>query len=235
VSSFSTRASEDVRSSAAPLIIFGAGGAASSVIDAAARAGRAVRFLIDETHATTGTTWRGIPVLASLAAIPEYGGADAPELLIAVGDGAARLRIARQLLGARADARFATLVPPDAFVSDHAELGVGCVVGFTSLVGGGSVLGDHVMLLNAVVGHDDHLGDGVTLAPGAKIAGGVTVGARTTIGMNASIREGITVGADVVIGAHTFVAQDVPDGALVVGVPGRIVRDRRTTSAPEAG
>ena len=53
----------------------------------------------------------------------------------------------------------------------------------------------------------------------------VRVGA--DIGMNASILPGVHVGAHSIVGAGAVVTQDVPDYAIVAGVPARVIRDRR--------
>lgn len=50
-----------------------------------------------------------------------------------------------------------------------------------------------------------HIGDHVYVGPGAKILGR------------------ITVGSNVAIGANAVVIKDVPDGAVVVGVPARVI------------
>lgn len=52
------------------------------------------------------------------------------------------------------------------------------------------------------------LGDNVYLGPGAKVVGAVTIG------------------NNVAIGANCVVTRDVPDNAVVVGVPGKVISDR---------
>lgn len=47
------------------------------------------------------------------------------------------------------------------------------------------------------------------------------------IGMNASILPGVRVGAHAIVGAGAVVTQDVPEYAIVAGVPARVIRDRR--------
>ena len=54
---------------------------------------------------------------------------------------------------------------------------------------------------------------------------------RASIGSNATILPGITIGEGAMIGAGTVVTRDVPDHAIVVGVPARIVGDARATEA----
>jgi acetyltransferase-like isoleucine patch superfamily enzyme len=55
----------------------------------------------------------------------------------------------------------------------------------------------------------------------------VRVGFGADIGMNASILPGVHVGAQSIVGAGAVVTHDVPDYAIVAGVPARIMRDRR--------
>jgi serine O-acetyltransferase len=51
-----------------------------------------------------------------------------------------------------------------------------------------------------------------------------TIGDNVFIGAGARVLGGIRVGNDAVIGANSVVIHDVPDGATVVGIPGRITR-----------
>ncbi|MTI43888.1 virginiamycin A acetyltransferase [Roseibium hamelinense] len=46
------------------------------------------------------------------------------------------------------------------------------------------------------------------------------------LGTNSTVLPGVTIGNGAIIGAHAVVAKDVPDYAIVVGNPGRIVKMR---------
>jgi acetyltransferase-like isoleucine patch superfamily enzyme len=56
----------------------------------------------------------------------------------------------------------------------------------------------------------------------------VRVGNNVWIGYGACILRGVTVGDNAVIGTNSVVTKDVPDNAIVGGVPARVIRMRET-------
>jgi acetyltransferase-like isoleucine patch superfamily enzyme len=50
---------------------------------------------------------------------------------------------------------------------------------------------------------------------------------RAAIGSNVTIMAGITIGERSLVGAGAVVTRDVPDYAIVVGVPARVIGDVR--------
>ena len=91
---------------------------------------------------------------------------------------------------------------------------------------------DHGM--GVVIGETAVLGKNVTLFQGVTLGGTgkergkrhPTIGDNVVVGAGAKVLGNITVGRDAMIGANAVVIRDVPDGATVVGVPGRIVREK---------
>jgi acetyltransferase-like isoleucine patch superfamily enzyme len=55
----------------------------------------------------------------------------------------------------------------------------------------------------------------------------VIVGYGADVGTNATILPGVRIGAHAIVGAGAVVADDVPDYAVVAGVPARVLRSRR--------
>jgi serine O-acetyltransferase len=108
------------------------------------------------------------------------------------------------------------------------EIHPGAMIGRRVVIdhGMGVVIGE-----TAVVGDDCLIYHGVTLGgkqPGSRnTVSGVRhpkIGDRVTIGAMAVVLGPITVGDDAVIGAHSVVVNDVPPGALAVGIPAVIKR-----------
>jgi sugar O-acyltransferase (sialic acid O-acetyltransferase NeuD family) len=75
--------------------------------------------------------------------------------------------------------------------------------------------------LYSYVEHDCVVGDFVTLAPGAKVNGNVTLHDHVYVGSGAVIKQGLSVGRGAVIGMGAIVTHDVPPGKVVVGNPAR--------------
>ncbi|SMX35672.1 gamma carbonic anhydrase family protein [Maliponia aquimaris] len=81
-----------------------------------------------------------------------------------------------------------------------------------------------------VVCHTD-LGYPLVIGPGCTIGHkvmlhGCTIGANTLVGMGATILNGAKIGANCLIGAGALITEgkEIPDGSLVMGVPGKLVR-----------
>ena len=117
------------------------------------------------------------------------------------------------LIGIRAD---------NTVLMDEVELGPGaCLSAFaciTSNVKAGVCL--HANLYSYIE-HDCVIGDFVTLGPGAKVNGNVTVEDCAYFGAGAVIRQGLTIGKGAIVGMGAVVTKDVLPGQTVIGNPAR--------------
>jgi serine O-acetyltransferase len=77
-----------------------------------------------------------------------------------------------------------------------------------------------------IIGDDCLIRHGVTLGNTGSwdSSGAPRIGSRVQIGAGAKVLGSITIGNDVIIGANAVVTRDVPDHAVVGGVPARTIR-----------
>lgn len=199
------------------LIIYGAGGHGNVVLDIAEQLRLPVLFFRDKAATFQQKFW-GYPVIGEAQM-----GTASPQVnyIVAIGDNANRKNIVNSIL---TEAIFTSLLHPKTSVSPRATIGTGTVLTAGSVVNPGAVIGKHCIInTNAAVGHDCQLNDFVHIGPNAALAGQVAVGEGTWVGLGSSVLQGVTIGCWCVIGAGAVVLNDVPDGATVVGNPGKII------------
>ncbi|MCA9215552.1 MAG: acetyltransferase [Planctomycetales bacterium] len=120
---------------------------------------------------------------------------------------------------------FASFVHPKALVASTAEIGPGAVIYPFAVVSNASVLDDCTHLnYYASAGHDCKIGKYCLLAPYATLNGFVTLEDGVYISTHGVVAPGKTVGRDSKVSAGSCAMQDVTNGAIVFGVPGRQVR-----------
>lgn len=200
------------------MYLFGASGHGKVVAEAAESAGIPILAFIDE-NTSSANIW-DYPVLGTVPS-------DIQEIVISIGNNLTRKKIVTRF----PDLKFVKIIHSLSSISPRSEIGEGTVVLSGVSVNSGATIGKHCILnTNSSVDHDCELGDFVHISPNAALAGDVTVGEGTHIGMGACVIQGIKVGKWSVIGAGTVVIQDVPDFAVVVGNPGRIIKYTENTN-----
>ena len=200
------------------LLLFGAGGHARVVLDAALCSGQwgAVLASDRDDAVCTGELLPGVTML-KLSRLPAATGL-AGAVHISIGNNASRQREA-VALGVE---RLVTVVHPQASVSPHAFVAAGCFIAAQSVLAPGAQLGVGVIINHAaVVDHDVRVGDFSHVAPGAVLGGAAQIGARVLIGAGAVVLPGVSVCDDAVIGAGAVVSTHVLAAGTWVGVPAR--------------
>ena len=99
----------------------------------------------------------------------------------------------------------------------------------------GATLGEGILIdhgMGVVIGETAELGDRITIYHGTTLGGTgkekgkrhPTVGDNVVIGAGSKVLGNIKIGSNSKIGANSVVLHDVPEGATVVGIPGKVVK-----------
>lgn len=112
------------------------------------------------------------------------------------------------------------------------SLGAGCNIGSYCRVATNShvELGESVLLgAYCYVGPGNHQegveGQALISSP-MQIHGGVSIGDHAWLGARVTVLDGVKIGRHAIIGAHSLVKDDIPDFAVAVGTPAKVIRVR---------
>lgn len=193
------------------------------ILEACAAGGRTVAGVVHLTPAAANLRTE-LPCLGEESLLASHTFLATHDIIVGVGDGR------RGALSDAVIARGGTLavvIHPSAVVSATATIGVGSVISAGVIVQMDAQVGRYCTLNTAcTVDHDNVLEDGVNIAPGAHLAGHVTVCEGAFIGIGATIKGGVRIGRGATVGAGAVVLRDVPDGLTVVGNPARPMATR---------
>ncbi|OEK01619.1 acetyltransferase [Roseivirga sp. 4D4] len=197
------------------MILFGASGHAKVIIDILEKQGVEVGFLVDAN-----------PEIKSLQSYRVINESEIDsylldqEIIISIGDNKIRKELSEQL-----KSEFGWAVHPSSILGDDVTIGQGTVIMAAAVVNSSTEIGNHAIINTACsIDHDCSIADYVHISPNATLCGTVTVGEGTHIGAGATIAPNLSIGEWATIGAGTVIIKDVPDRAVVVGNPGRMIR-----------
>lgn len=140
--------------------------------------------------------------------------------IISVGNNFFRKMISEKIKG-----RFLKAIHKTAVISESSEIEEGTVVMANAVINPDTKIGKHCIINSgAIVEHDCVIGDFVHISPNVSLAGGTIIGEGTHVGIGASVIQEVKIGKWCTIGAGTVIIKDVPDGATVVGNPGKIIK-----------
>ncbi len=124
-------------------------------------------------------------------------------------------------------------IEPGAIIRDHVDIGERAVIMMGAVINIGAVIGDGTMIdMNAVLGGRATVGRNCHIGAGSVLAGVVEPPCATPviieddvlIGANAVVLEGVRVKKGAVVAAGAIVIEDVPENAVVAGIPAKIIK-----------
>ncbi|AZQ63562.1 acetyltransferase [Flammeovirga pectinis] len=194
--------------------IYGASGHGKVIFDCIISKGIEVRGFIDDD--LKKNTFMDCKVYRSTDILSTW------NVVVAIGDPTTRQKIVNDL-----NVNFVTIQHNTSIISSNTNIKEGSVFFQNSVVQSGSEIGEHSIInTSAVIDHDCHLGDYVHVAPNAVLCGGVKIGHNSWVGAGSTIIQGITIGNNCMIGAGSVIIRDIPDNAVAVGNPGKIIKYR---------
>lgn len=203
------------------LVFIGGGGHAKACLD-----------VVLSTNKYTVLGYIDLKESANLKSVIPYLGPDAEisnyiksaSFLITVGQissPAIRIGLYNQLK--ELNAKMATIISTQAYVSPFAKVDEGtiimhgAIVQFNAIIGANCIINDR-----ALIEHDATVGNHCHISTGAILNGDVVVMNNVFVGSGSVVRNGIKISENVVIGAGSNVLHPVATNCVVVGNPAKI-------------
>jgi len=165
----------------------------------------------------------GIPVIGDHSVLPNLIKEGIKGYIIAVGDNEIRRKYFNKILNMGLEPINA--FHPTAHIGHNVKFGKGIVISAGATIATGVVVGNNVIInTGAIIEHEDVLKDHAHVAPGVVLAGRVTIAEGAFIGAGTVVKEYVTIGKNAVIGAGSIVLENIPDNAVAVGAPAKVIK-----------
>lgn len=194
------------------LYILGAGGHSKVVIEIAEDLGYKIISILDDNPSVENIFQYKVVHSSDNSTISE-------NVFLAVGNNINRKKIASRFLAPELN-----LIHPSAVVSKRTTFGYGNAVMAGVVINASVKIGNHCIInTSACIDHDCKIDDFVHISPNVSLAGNVRVMEGAHVGIGATVKQDITIGKWSVVGAGAVVINDVPNNAVVVGNPARLL------------
>lgn len=209
------------------VIVYGAGGHAKTVLAIIEAEGKyRVAGVLDDDGARYGTEFYGHRVLGGWEELDGLKALGISRAVVAIGDNGRRTRRAHALQ--EAGFELVSAIHPTVTCLPGHRIGRGTVILPNAFIGADAQVGENVIVsVGVIVGHDCVVGAGAQLGPRVALGGGCVMGEQTFVGMGASLVPLVQVGPQAVVGANAVVLRDLPAGVMAVGIPARIIEQKR--------
>lgn len=179
-------------------------------------------IFIDDDPQKYNTELNAVPVLSYSEAVLRYG-KDELEFVLAIGEPAVKDTIFDRL--EKDKCTIINLFYPGTSIGKGSVLGKGIVIQDLSGVPPMAQFGNNVLIQGkTALGHGVVLGDNVVISSFAFVGGDTVIGKDAYIAPHSCLRNGIHIGSGAIVGMGSVVTKDVPENAVVVGNPAKILR-----------
>ena len=142
--------------------------------------------------------------------------------IVANGDPVVKAKLVKKI--EQAGGRLLSVIHPTCYVAKSATIGAGAILCPFAFVGPHAVIAPHVTLnVHAGCGHNARIGSFTVFSPYASAAGAAEIGAGVFLGSYAFVAPEKRVGHHAKLSAGACALADVPDNALAIGNPARVI------------
>ena len=198
------------------LIIIGAGGHASVLLDILLSQGQEVIAYISPEPAHNKKLFEGLIHLPNDRDINKY---TSSEVLLVNGIGhmpKSELRSVIYNNFVNNGYQFTSVIAQSAIVSKYALIAKDAQVLTGAIIHAGASIGTNsIVNTSVIVEHDSEIKDHVHLAPNVTVCGNSVVGSKSFIGASATIIQGLVIGQHSVVGAGVTVLRDMDNGSFI--------------------
>jgi len=199
-----------------PVVLVGAGGHASVLVDCLLESGTTILGVVDSRY-SKGDNVLGCNVLGTDEVLMQY---SPDEVCLVNGIGMVEFNTVRRDVANkmhRLGYSFVTIVHSRAIVSSSVELEQGVQIMAGAILQPGTSIGvGSIINTGASLDHDCEIGASSHICPGVTLAGNVTVGSEVTVGTGSTVLPGISIGNHSVIAAGSIVYSDVEEGVTLI-------------------
>lgn len=206
-------------------VIFGAGTYGQVYLAYLQEAGIDVIGFIDDDPTIQNTKVNGVPVIGCSNALSDLKEKyDIEAFYCPLGNN--KLRVKFMKMAKEAGYKLPNFIHPSVVISPNVSIGEGVYILLGTHVMPHVTIGDYVMISMGVnLAHHTILEEGVFLSTGCNFGASIIAHKYAYCGISSTIMTGLhELGEDCLIGAGAVVIKDVPEKAIMAGVPAKVLR-----------
>lgn len=206
-------------------VIIGAGKYGEVYLSFLKESGINVVGFLDDDPKVADSQFGGLPVLGPISILStlkeKYG---ITSVYCPLGNNKLRVKFLQQATSLGYDTP--CYIHPSVIISPNVEIGKGVYILLGTQVMPYTKIEDFVMIsMNVSIAHHNILRTGTFLSTGCNFGASIVAEENSYCGIGSTVMTGLhRLGKDCLIGAGAVVIKDVPDGAVMAGVPAKIIK-----------
>ena len=206
-------------------VIIGAGKYGEVYLSYLKDSGVDVVGFLDDDPKVADKQFGGLPVLGPISILPtlkdRYG---ITAVYCPLGNNKLRVKFLRE--AASLGYETPSYIHPSVIISPNVEIGNGVYILLGTQIMPYTKIENFVMIsMNVSIAHHNVLKTGTFLSTGCNFGASIVAEENSYCGIGSTIMTGLhRIGKDCLIGAGAVVIKDVPDGAVMAGVPAKIIK-----------